>query len=211
MSDLKHVGYDSASKRKYVVVFRQLPDDKNSALVVETETLLDRYHDSLMSAVESSEAQATDNLYEVLNRKMFFDGENILQTLHVKKYLKKVSTESVHLSPTPGATVSLAEHNERLGAVEIPEEDTSDRPSDQGDRKLSAEEEKNGLARNLIIQAQLLEEDARKKRAEAEKIVPGINDETKRPRGRPKKDAPVSPLLNNDVEGNTENAKIQGR
>ena len=209
MSEMKHVGYDSSTKRKYVVVFRQLPDDKNSALVVETETLLDRYHDSLMSAVESSEAQATDDLYEVLNRKMFFDGENILQTLHAKKYLKKVATESVHLSPSPGSTVSLSEHNERLGAVEIPDEDTSDRPSEQGDRKLSAEEEKTGQARNLIIQAQLLEEDARKKRAEAEKMVPGINDETKRPRGRPKKDAPVSPLLNSN-EG-TENAKIQGR
>ncbi len=209
MSEMKHVGYDSSTKRKYVVVFRQLPDDKNSALVVETETLLDRYHDSLMSAVESSEAQATDDLYEVLNRKMFFDGENILQTLHAKKYLKKVATESVHLSPSPGSTISLSEHNERLGEVEIPDEDTSDRPSEQGDRKLSAEEEKTGQARNLIIQAQLLEEDARKKRAEAEKMVPGINDETKRPRGRPKKDAPVSPLLNSN-EG-TENAKIQGR
>ncbi len=209
MSEMKHVGYDASSKRKYVVVFRQLPDDKNSALVVETETLLDRYHDSLMSAVESSEAQATDDLYEVLNRKIFFDGEPILQTLHMKKYLKKVPTDSVHLSPTPGVAVSLSEHNDRIGAVEIPEEDTSERPSEQGDRKLSAEEEKTGQARNLIIQAQLLEEDARKKRAEAEKMVPGINEETKRPRGRPKKDAPVSPLLNSN-EG-TENAKIQGR
>ena len=105
--------------------------------------------------------------------------------------------------------MSLSEHNDRIGAVEIQEEDTSERPSEQGDRKLSAEEEKTGQARNLIIQAQLLEEDARKKRAEAEKMVPGINDETKRPRGRPKKDAPVSPLLNSN-EG-TENAKIQGR
>ncbi len=206
MTDLKHVGYDHSSKRKYVVVFRQLPDDKNSALVVETETLLDRYHDSLMSAVESTEAQATEDLYEVLNRKMFFDGENILQTLHSRKYLKKVSTESVVLSSNPGQTTSLAENNERLGNLDLPEEDTTDRPSDFS-RKLSAEEEKTGQARNLIIQAQLLEEDARKKRAEAESIVPGINDETKRPRGRPKKNAPVSPLLNSN-EGSTENAKI---
>jgi hypothetical protein len=40
-----------------------------------------------------------------------------------------------------------------------------------------------------------MEEDARKKRAQAESISPGINDETKRPRGRPKAGAPVSPLL----------------
>ena len=39
-----------------------------------------------------------------------------------------------------------------------------------------------------------MEEDARRKRAQAEQLVPGINDETKRPRGRPKKGAPASPL-----------------
>ena len=52
----------------------------------------------------------------------------------------------------------------------------------------------------------IFEEDARRKRAEAEKLVPGINDQTKRPRGRPKKDAPVSPLLNNGSE--THNEKV---
>ena len=40
MSELRHVGHDAKSKRKYVVVFRQLPDDANSALVVETESLV---------------------------------------------------------------------------------------------------------------------------------------------------------------------------
>ena len=37
MSELRHIGHDAKSKRKYVVVFRQLPEDANSALVVETE------------------------------------------------------------------------------------------------------------------------------------------------------------------------------
>ena len=58
----------------------------------------------------------------------------------------------------------------------------------------------------MIIQAQLLEEDARRKRSEAERLQPGINDSTKRPRGRPKKDAPVSPLLNKSSE--TQNEKV---
>ena len=43
-------------------------------------------------------------------------------------------------------------------------------------------------------ESEVKEEDARRKRAQAEQLVPGINDETKRPRGRPKKGAPASPL-----------------
>ncbi len=202
---MKHVGYDITSKRKYVVVFRELPEDTKNALVVETATLTDRYHDGLMSAVESTEAQNNDDLYKVLDRKLFFDGENVLAHLHVKKFLKKVATDTVILSPTPGTEISLDKYNEELGSIVIPEE-SSDKPSDfvAGEKE---QQDTMGIARNLIIQAQLLEEDARRKRAEAEKVHPGINDETKRPRGRPKKDSPVSPLLNN-VEGNTENENI---
>ena len=202
---MKHVGYDIASKRKYVVVFRELPDDTKNALVVDTGNLTDRYHDGLMSAVESTEAQNSEDLYKVLDRKLFFDGENVLAHLHVKKFLKKVATNTVVLSPTPGTEIPLDKHNEHLGSIVIPEE-SSNKPSDfvAG----SVEQDNTiGIARNLIIQAQLLEEDARKKRAEAENVHPGINDETKRPRGRPKKDSPVSPLLNK-VEGNTENENI---
>ena len=125
--------------------------------------------------------------------------------MHVKKFLKKVATNTVVLSPTPGTEIPLDKHNEHLGSIVIPEE-SSNKPSDfvAG----SVEQDNTiGIARNLIIQAQLLEEDARKKRAEAENVHPGINDETKRPRGRPKKDSPVSPLLNK-VEGNIENENI---
>lgn len=206
MSKIKHLGFDVKSKRKYVVVFREIPDDVENALVVETETLTDRYHDGLMSSVESSEAQATDELYNVLNRRMFFDGDNILQTLHNKKYLKKVSTKSVMMSPAPGQEQLLSDWNEQINIANanVGEADTS-KPSDftAGQEQAS---ELEGQARNMIIQAQLLEEDARRKRAEAEKLVPGINEQTKRPRGRPKKDAPVSPLLNNSSE--THNEKV---
>ena len=214
MSKLKHFGQDASTKRKYVVVFRQLPEDSSHALVVETQTLSDKYHDDLISAVESTEAQSTDDLFEVLNRKLFYDGKNILTTLHINKHLKKVSTDSVILNPSPAESILLSDHNNMLNTVKsqsidqkLAEQQPVDKPSDY-DGKEKKENETLGQARNLIIQAQLLEEDARRKRAEAEKIYPGINDETKRPRGRPKKDAQASPLLNT-TEGSTSNEKIQ--
>ena len=193
MSELRHVGHDAKSKRKYVVVFRQLPDDANSALVVETESLVDRYHDGLMGATESSEAQQTNDLYTVLNSKLFFDGKNILNSLHAMKKLKKVNVADVILTPQPGQEVSLADFNKAIGDARLKAEEVSGRPNEAGEGGAMVNEIPM-QARNLIIQAQLMEEDARQKRAEAEQLFPGINDATKRPRGRPKKDAPVSPL-----------------
>ena len=199
MAHLKHLGYNSKSKRKYVVVFRELPNDTDHALVVDTGTLLDRYHDGLMSAIESLEAQANNDCYDVLNRKYFFDGESILQTLHKKNWLIKVPVEDIILTPSPSKQITLVEHNQNLKNVTqslAPAPDVAElqRPSaPQGE--LTEEQERKGQARNLIIQAQLMEEEARKKRVQAEQLSPGINEETKRPRGRPKTGAPASPLL----------------
>lgn len=208
MSKLKHLGHDTSTKRKYVVVFREIPDDTNNCLVVESDTLTDRYHDGLMSSVESAEAQQSDELYEVLNRRMFFDGDNILVTLHNKRWLKKVSTDSVTMSPSPNETILLKDLNVLINSTKTEASNESlddNKPSDFVPGE-SQESESDGQARNLIIQAQLLEEDARRKRNEAERLSPGINDQTKRPRGRPKKDAPVSPLINSN--GETENEKV---
>jgi len=199
MAHLKHLGYDANTKRKYVVVFRELPNDQENALVVDTSTLLDRYHDGLMSAIESLEAQNNNDCYDVLNRKYFFDGESILQTLHRKNWLKKIPVENVILTPSPGKTIPLKEHNTALRVTAeafapAPDQAEMPRPSDP-QQPMTEEENIKSQARNLIIQAQLMEEDARRKRAQAEQLSPGINDVTKRPRGRPKTGAPVSPLL----------------
>ena len=55
--------------------------------------------------------------------------------------------------------------------------------------------DEEGIAKNLLVQAELLEADARKKREQAEQMSPGIQVKlgkvttvvTKRSRGRPKK------------------------
>ena len=83
MAFLKHVGRHAGTGQRLVVVFLQLPDEKENALCVYSDSLPDRYHDALMEAVESPEGQAATGLYEVLTRKVFWHGTPMLQTLHL--------------------------------------------------------------------------------------------------------------------------------
>ena len=53
-----------------------------------------------MGATESSEAQQTNDLYTVLNSKLFFDGKNILNSLHSMKKLKKVNVAGCNTNTT---------------------------------------------------------------------------------------------------------------
>ena len=71
-------------------MFLQLPDDKDHALVIYSDSLPDRYHDDFMNAVESPEGQAAKSLYEVLARKVFWHGTSMLETLHKEGHLVKV-------------------------------------------------------------------------------------------------------------------------
>ena len=66
MAFVKHVGRHSGTGQRLSVVFMQLPDEQENALVVYSDTLPDRYHDSFMEAIESNEGQAANSLYEVL-------------------------------------------------------------------------------------------------------------------------------------------------
>ena len=99
MAFLKHVGRHSGTGQRLSVVFLQLPDEKENALVVYSDSLPDRYHDSFMEAVESPEGQASRNLYEVLTRKVFWHGTPMLETLHKEGLLRKLPTGSIIMTP----------------------------------------------------------------------------------------------------------------
>ena len=74
---IKHTGKVDATGRRVVVVFPSIPEDQDNCLVVDVDALDQKYHDGLMQAVESPEGQASNKVYEVLGRKMFWDGKNI--------------------------------------------------------------------------------------------------------------------------------------
>ncbi len=205
---IKHTGKVDSTGRRVVVVFPSIPEDQDNCLVVDVDALEERYHDGLMQAVESPEGQETNKLYEVLGRKLFWDGKNILTTLHEKGFLRRVPVDTVTLLPSPEQTLPLKEFNAYQNMIAETKQDpaipsTPDSSTKAGAIQQPADEnDQDGIARNLLIQAEMLEADAMKKRHEAESVSPGIQKklgkepvfaEPKRPRGRPKKETAAEP------------------
>lgn len=104
----KHAGTLSNTGVRVAVVFRKLPNDENSCLIVETERLPDSYHDYVIQCLNSKEAFETNDFYEVLNRRTFPDGLNCLTALHQRGHLRKEPVTNVTMFPLPNQPVPLA-------------------------------------------------------------------------------------------------------
>lgn len=108
---LKHIGKMKHNDAKVCVVYRTLPGDAYSALVVGTATLADTYHNSLMQLVEGIEAQQANELGDAMSTRFFPDGTNMLEQLHLTGKLVRVPTDKVLMTPTPSDHISLDQLN----------------------------------------------------------------------------------------------------
>jgi len=199
----KHSGQLSNTGVRVAVVFRKLPNDDNSCLIVETERLPDSYHDYVIQCLNSREALETNEFYEVLNRRTFPDGLNCLTALHQRGYLRKEPVSNITMYPLPGQAVPLALINatidKKVDEYKAREANTPPKVEDtrtpaekqaaaealaarmQGDVPPTDTTNLVAKAKALISQAELLESDAERKREEAYTMAPEL-----RPgRGRP--------------------------
>jgi hypothetical protein len=108
---MKHVGKMKNNSARVAVVYRTLPGDSENALVVGTQGLSDSHHDSLMSLIESDQAQQSGELADILAVRRFPDGSAMLSYLHTYGHLKKVPTKMVLMTPTPQTSIPLDELN----------------------------------------------------------------------------------------------------
>lgn len=186
----KHTGQLTNTGVRVAVVFRKLPNDENSCLIVETERLPDSYHDTIIQCLNSKEASETNEFFEVLNRRTFPDGLNCLTALHQRGFLRKEPVSNVTMIPLPGQAVPLALINATIdkkideymnrqkdpvrAADVVPETTASMSPVDTNQDPVE-------IAKSLIMQAELMEQDAAEKRERAYALAP----ELKPGRGRP--------------------------
>lgn len=201
---IKHVGRNKNGTR-LVVVFREIPDDEEFCLCVETDSLPDMYHDQLIQEVNSRDAQATVDLFEVLSRRSFGDGGQMLNTLHARGMLRKYAVEDIEMVPMPNRPVPLKLINEQIktGTMDIEsktKDDVKEKSSAISDTGVSVDTDAGivkqtgvspviigsgddkEIAESKLLQARLLEEDAKKMREEAYALDPDLKKG-----GRPKK------------------------
>jgi len=107
----KHVGSMKNTGAKVLVVFRTLPGESNTALVLPVANLPDQYHDALMEVVETTQAQDAFEFGEVMFMRSFPDGRPMLQAMQADSRLLKVSTDTVLMTPTPTDSIVLSELN----------------------------------------------------------------------------------------------------
>ena len=110
-NNLKHVGQIINTQRKCVVVFREVPNEEDSCLIVDTDALQDWLHDDVINAVQSPGAQASPNFYEYAQRTVLTDGANMLQALHARGLLRKQKTSNIMMTPNRSAKIRLDELN----------------------------------------------------------------------------------------------------
>jgi len=114
MADIKHVGRILTTGRKCIIVYRTLPGDAFNALIIPTESLSESYHDALINLVDSTSAQGSNELSEVLARALFPDGSTMLPSLHAKGFLVKVPTAQISVTPNPSVSILLSELNQQI-------------------------------------------------------------------------------------------------
>ncbi len=195
-NNLKHVGRIKSNGRKVIVAYRTLPGESDSALIIDTVTLTDDQHDSIIKLVESPAGQSSYEFAEAMARTNFPDGSIMLANLHFNKKLVKVKTSEVEMTPTLQSTVSLDQLNQliaeqrgisvndlalgngseatNVATVEDISETvksnnvTESKPANATNEPLSDAD----LARQFRSQADAMYKEAARLRAEAEKLAP---------------------------------------
>lgn len=189
-NNLKHVGQLINTQKRCVVMFREIPDDESSCLIVDTDSLVDWMHDDVINAVESPGAQSSIDFSEFAQRRTMTDGTNMLQALHAKGLLQKQKSSNVMMTPNRETQIRLDELNNLIrsqqGAEALP---TSPVAATDATAPVEGALDDLSIATNMISQAKQFEDEAATLRESAYALSP----ELKPKRGRPaSKKAPAT-------------------
>lgn len=197
----KHVGTDTQGVR-ISLIMTNLPGTED-CLIVYPDTLPNDLKEAFFHIMNSDEGQRETNLAEALSRRLYSDTRSsVLQALHTLGFIKKVTIDSITMTPSPSYKIPLRDVlvQSNIMSARMTEQDGVEKFNPHSYNANAANVgEAVGTANNLLVEANLLEQAAMDKREQAYKIAPSL-----RPGYTPPVvesiDFPNNPALAPDVE-----------
>lgn len=193
MDKMRHVAKIANTDQRCVVAFLQIPNREDHALVIPTDNLPPRMEQAVMDVLKTPEGQNEENFAVALSRRLMPDnGQNIFEALHTQNRLMAVPVDQVLMLPMPNQPIKLSNILEQMGR--LPSQETKGLLDEYATNKfnphvnnqqVNATERSRDTARNLLIQAEMLEADARRKREEAYSIDPSMRPKVVQLQGEP--------------------------
>lgn len=188
MTDLqKHYGQIISTGSRCIVVFRELPNDdgtvdKETCLIVNSDTMPSIYSDAVANFVRGKAAQSASNLYESMNAMGSMPtGENMLNALHNRGLLRPWKTSDIQMKVTPTYNIPLPELNDQIRLIESGKSEdeipSSFNPFEQLNGHIE-EEQKAGIAWNLVQESQDMQRVATEKLERAYDLNPALKPPT---------------------------------
>ncbi len=168
---MRHVGKMANTDQRIVVVFMQLPQRPDHALVVPVDNLPQRFEQAVMDVLKTPEGQQAMPFADALHRhRMPESGETILEALHKQGKLVAVPVTNILMLPSPNQPIRLSDILDEQGL--LPQNVAKNFESDKFNphtynQKVDISEAAREGARGLLIDAEMLEAEGRKKREAA--------------------------------------------
>lgn len=183
----RHVGKITNTDQRCIVVYMQIPGRETHALIASTDNMKPRFEQVIMDILTSPEGQNDPVLANVLSRRVMPEtNKSVLQTLHEMGMLKPMPIDNIVMLPKPNMPFPLRQIIESMGntipkidnSVEttenVQDNETKYNPYVNNNTELSAEG-REAIAKNLLVEARMLESEAKKKYEMAYSYAPHLN------------------------------------
>ncbi len=177
MAITRHLGTLTATGSRCVVVFRELPGEPQTCLVFESDSMPEYYREPMMTVI-LNEGQRHRELFEVLHRNHFSNGQVMLTAIHNLGYLRPKKTSDVMMELGGNTRIRLDELNDQLRELDA-EAKKEEVKSDDIQAKFNPMAENTAaeeatVAGKLLREAEKLELEAASKRKRAHTLDPSI-------------------------------------
>lgn len=172
----KHMGVDNNGNR-LVLAYALLPESTTHTLVCSIDRVPDKLKEEILILLATNEGQAATNLADVLSRHMYSDsGKSIFVVLHESGFLQSVPIADVTMTPAPSIKLPLEMVLVESGILQRAAVENVDEKFNphRFNSEAATFGEAAGVARNLLLEADMLENEARAKREKAYQYAPSL-------------------------------------